>query len=63
MVQEVLHIYDEEIYSVDLAIGNLLQGLDEVGHREDTLIVLPLIMVKNTGNMVVLGMDTISTVY
>ena len=39
MVQEVLHIYDEEIYSVDLAIGNLLQGLDEVGRREDTLIV------------------------
>ena len=39
MIQEVLHIYDEEIYSVDLAIGNLLKGLDEVDRRKDTLIV------------------------
>ena len=39
VVQEVLNIYDEEIFSVDLAIGQLLQGLEKEGRRKDALIV------------------------
>ena len=39
VVQEVLNIYDEEIFSVDVAIGQLLGGLEKIGRRKDALIV------------------------
>ena len=38
-VDEVLNLYDEEIFAVDVAIGNLLQGLQKMGRKEDALIV------------------------